>query len=180
MIIHYDVKQGSYEWLKMREGLWTGSKAIRLLQDRGYKEDGEWGGNDATRRGHALEVAAIREYERKYGRKVHRPGFVINTVYPNAGYSPDGIDGKNKLLEVKSFNDERHQELWDGNLPLDVVVQIYFGMIITGCRKGSLLIFNPNFEQQMIEIPIIYNKDVGKNIRKKLRKDMKERYTLTK
>lgn len=175
MIIYHDCAQGSPAWFKKRKGLWTGSKALRLLQGKPYKEDEEWGGNDATRRGHALEVAAIREYERKYQCKVLRPGGVTNTVYPNAWYSPDGIDGKNKLLEIKSFNKERHKALLNGQIPLEIMVQIYFGMIITGCRKASLLAFNPEFEQQLVEIPILYNKNIGKNIRKKLRLDIKNR-----
>lgn len=189
MIIYHDVEQGSLKWKKLREKLWTGSKAIRLLQGKMLLPESDWGGNDATRRGHALEVAAIREYERKYGRKVLRPGFVTNTVYPNAGYSPDGLDGP-WLLEGKALNEVNHQELIsDGKpikelvdiimskIPLKIKVQIFFGMIITGRRKARLLAFNPDIvdQEQLIVIEIGYDKLIGNNIRQKLRLDMKKR-----
>lgn len=176
MIFWHDVEQGTEEWKAIRRGLWTGSVAIRLLQGKELPIDSNWDGNDATRRGHALEVAAIREYERKYHCKVARPGFVINTVYRNAGYSPDAIDG-GWLLECKALNGVRHEELVAGKIPLQYLVQIYFGMIITGKRKARLLAYNPEMvgsdELTVIDIP--YDKIVGSNIRKKLRQDMKRR-----
>jgi len=174
MIIWHDVPQGSPKWKALRRPLWTGSKAIRLLQGKSFMEERDWDGNNATRRGHALEVAAIREYERKFHVKVQRPGFVTNSVYPNAGYSPDGIAGT-WLLEAKAFNGARHEDLATGNIPLEVLVQIYFGMIITGLRKGRLLAFNPEYEEQLTIIDIKYDKRIGNNIRRCLRLDMKKR-----
>lgn len=174
MIIWHSVKQGSPEWFKLRENLWTGSRAIRLLQGKPLLPETGWEGNDATRRGHALEIVAIREYERKYKRFVARPGFVTNTTYPNAGYSPDGIDG-GWLLECKALNNVRHEDLIAGKIPLQYQVQIFFGMIITGKRKARLLAFNPENEQQLIVIEITYERLIGNNIRQKLREDMKKR-----
>lgn len=177
MIIWHDVEQGSPKWFKLREGLWTGSKAIRLLQGRLLPVETQWDGNNATRRGHALEVSAIREYERKYHTKVQRPGFVTNSVYPNAGYSPDGIDGP-WLLEAKAFAGTRHEDLVAEKIPLIVLVQILFGMIITGKRKARLLAFNPEYEQQLTVIEVKYERLIGDNIRRKLRLDIKNRRLL--
>lgn len=177
MIVYHDVEQGSDEWLELRKGLWTGSKALRLLEGKSMPKDYVWGGNNATRRGHALESVAIREYEREYKTKVSRPGFVTNTVYPNAGYSPDGIDG-NWLLECKALNGIRHEELVAEKIPLIYMVQIYFGMIITGKRKARLLAFNPEYEKQLTVIEVKYYKLIGDNIRKKLRLDIKNRKSI--
>jgi predicted phage-related endonuclease len=174
MIIWHDVEQGSEAWKKLRAPLWTGSKAIRLLQGKPFVEERDWNGNNATRRGHMLEVVCIREYERKYGRKVQRPGFVTNTVYSNAGYSPDAIDG-GWLLEAKALNGVRHEDLAGGKIPLQFLVQVFFGMIITGKRKARLLAFNPEYEDQLTVIEITYDRLVGDNIRRKLRLDMKNR-----
>jgi hypothetical protein len=176
MITWHDVIQGTPEWKAMRRGLWTGSIAIRLLQGKPLPIDSSFAGNDATRRGHMLEIAAIREYERKYRTKVQRPGFVTNSVYPNAGYSPDGIDGA-WLLECKAFNGVRHEMLVSGKIPLEVMVQILFGMIITGKRKARLLAFNPDIvgAEQLTVIEITYDKLIGNNIRRKLRLDIKQR-----
>jgi predicted phage-related endonuclease len=171
---NFDIPQGSPAWKYLRKGLWTGSIAIRLLQGKSLPPDNDWDGNDYTRRGHALEVAAIREYEREYRTKVLRPDFVTNSVYTNAGYSPDGIDGP-WLLECKALNGVRHEDLATGKIPLEYQVQIYFGMIITGKRKARLLAFNPEYEQQLTVIEVKYDKAIGNNIRKKLRADMKNR-----
>ncbi len=174
MIIFHPVKQGSPEWKALRKPLWTGSRAIRLLQDKPFSPESDFEGNRYTRRGQLLESVAIREYEREFNRFVSRPGFVTNTVYTNAGYSPDAID-RSTLLEVKCLNGERHNKLVIGEIPLEYLVQIFFGMIITGCRKSRLLAFNPEYEQQLTVIDITYDKAIGNNIRKKLRLDMKSR-----
>lgn len=177
MIIWHDVEQGTPAWKKLRENLWTGSKAVRLLQGKMFMPETDFEGNRYTKRGQVLESLAIREYERTYRRKVARPGFVTNTVYPNAGYSPDGIDG-GWLLEVKAFNGDRHEKLAAGVIPLEVKVQIFFGMIITGKRKARLIAINPEFEEQVTVIELRYDRLVGNNIRAKLRLDMKNRQSI--
>lgn len=174
MIIYHDVLQGTPEWKALRAPLWTGSRAIRLLQGKPFAPESSFEGNQYTRRGQALESIAITEYERLVGHKTLRPGFITNTVYPNAGYSPDGISGA-QLLEVKCLNGERHERLAAGDIPLEYLVQIYFGMVITGLRKAKLLAFNPEYTQQLTVIDVPYNKTIGNNIRKKLRLDMKNR-----
>lgn len=176
MIIFHAVEQGTEAWHKIRKGLWTGSIAVRLLQGKSLPRSYEWGGNDATRRGHALEHAMIREYERVYKRVIARPGFITNTVYPNAGFSPDGIDGA-WLLEMKAFQGKRLQDLIEGKIPLEVKVQIFFGMIITGKRKARLLAIDPDAidREQLTVHEISYEKVIGANIRAKLRADLKKR-----
>lgn len=178
MIEYHDIEQGAPEWFARRKNKWSGSKAIQLLQGKSFRNDDEWGGNKHTERGKLLEKIAVREYEREYRRKVYRPGGVTNSVYPNAWYSPDGIDG-GWLLEIKCFNGARHDALVSGNIPLEVLVQIYFGMIITGKRKARLLAFNPECKEQLTVINITYDKAIGNNIRRKLRADMKNRLTFT-
>lgn len=178
MIIFHDCIQGSPEWHALRKDLWTGSKAIRLLQGKPMPRDTDFTGNIHTRRGQALEGVAIQEYERQCRKRVKRVGFITNTVYPNAGYSPDGIVG-NILLEVKALNGERHEKLAAGDIPLEFLVQVYFGMIITGIRKGRILAFNPEYEQQLTVIDITYDRAIGDNIRAKLRADMKNRQLLS-
>lgn len=178
MITWHEVIQGTPKWHELREGKWTGSKAIRLLQGKSLPREYDFEGNKYTKRGHILEMIAIQEYERRYKIKVRRPGFVTNSVYPNAGYSPDGV-ARSVLLEIKAFNGDRHDELAKGNIPLEVLVQIYFGMIITNYRKARLLAINPEVEEQLTVIDITYDKAIGNNIRRKLRLDMKNRQLLS-
>ena len=188
MITFHAVKQGTDLWLQIRRKLWTGSIAIRLLQGKSMPREYDFRGNDATKRGELLEHAMIHEYERKYRRAIARPGFVTNSVYPNAGYSPDGLDG-GWLLEMKAFQNERLQsliknksttnlqEIVASNIPLEVKVQIFFGMIITGKRKARLLAIDPDAidAEQLTVIEISYDKLIGNNIRAKLKADLKKR-----
>ncbi len=102
---------------------------------------------------------------------------MTNTVYSNAGYSPDAIDG-GWLLEIKAFNGDKHRELVAGDIPLEVLVQMFFGMIITGKRKARLLAVNPEEENQLTVMDVPYNKVIGNNIRAKLKLDIKNRQLL--
>jgi len=167
-IVIHDVEQGSPEWHALRKDKWTGSRAIKLLQGKPLPDDSSTYQNAAMRRGSILEGVAIREYERMADTSVLRPGFVTNTLYPNAGYSPDGIEG-DILLEVKCLNGMRHIALAGGKIPLEYQVQIYFGMVICGLKKAKLLAFNTEYEQQLTVIDIKYDKVITANIRKKLR-----------
>jgi len=172
MITYHDVVQGTPEWHKLRAPLWTGSRALKLLQGKPLPDDSNTFVTPAMRRGTALEPIAIKEYERREGVEVLRPGFATNSVYPNAGFSPDGIDGKT-LLEVKCANGLRHEDLMKGRIPIEYLAQIYLGMIVTGLRKAKLLEFNPEYSQKLTVINVPYDKVVGNNIRKKLRIDIK-------
>jgi predicted phage-related endonuclease len=176
IIIHNNITQGSPEWFAMREGLWTGSTAVKLMQGKPLPPSSEWQGNIYTKRGQMLEMIAIKEYEREVGHEVSRPGFVTNTLYKNAGYSPDAIDG-DILIENKSLNGTRHEDLVAGKIPLEYLCQIYFGMVITGRKKARLLAFNPEYPDQLVIIDIKYNAKICGNIRKKLRLDMKNHQT---
>lgn len=167
MITIYDIPQGSPEWLELRKGLWTGSKAIKLLQDRRMPDDSSDYKSAAMMRGSALEGVAIAEYERETGVTVLRPGFITNSKHPNAGYSPDGIVG-NILLEVKCLNGKRHEDLVAGQIPLEYLAQIYFGMVICELKKAKLLAFNPEYSQQLTVLDIELDPVIADNIRAKL------------
>ena len=169
MITIHDVAQGSPEWHKLHDGLWTGSTAIKLLQDKPLPAWGQFAGNKYTRRGKLLEPIAIREFEVTVDAPdgVLTVGFVTNDLYPNAGFSPDGILC-DILLEVKCLNGTHHEELIKGNIPVEYLVQIHFGMVICELRKAKLLAFNPEYENQLTVIDIEYDEKIANNIIRKL------------
>lgn len=177
MIIWHEFKQGSPKWKAFRKELWTGSRAIKLLQGRPLPDDSNTYETEPMKRGRALEPVAIREYERKTGRKVWRPGFGTNSVYPNAGYSPDGIDGK-VLLEIKCPGERVFEAFKAGYIPMDYIAQIQFGMVITGLRHARLIVYNPDYGESMLTFEIYYDKAIANNIRKLLRADMKSRRSI--
>lgn len=169
--------QGSEKWKQLRAPLWTGSRAIKLLQGKPLPDDSNTYTNAAMQRGTALEPVAIREYERKVGHRVIRPGFALNSVYKNAGYSPDGID-RATLLEVKCPGDRVYEEFKKGYIAMDYIAQIQFGMVITGLRRAKLIAYNPDHGQSMVIIDVPYDKVIANNIRKRLRADIKSRRSL--
>lgn len=172
-IIIHDVEQGSLEWHELRKGKYTGSTAMRLLQGKPLPPYSEFQGNKHTKRGHILEQLAIREYERETGESVLRPGFITNSAYPKAGYSPDGIVG-DTLLEVKCLNGERHEKLASGEIseiPLEYLCQIYFGMVICELPNAKLLAYNPEYQDSLTILDIVYTEKILKNIKNKLTVD---------
>lgn len=167
MITIHDVKQGTPEWHELRKGRWTGSRAIKLLQGKPLPDDSAIVANKYMRRGTLLEPIAIREYEHNYETDVLRPGFVTNSDYPNAGYSPDGITG-DVLLEVKCANGVRHEALVNGDIPIEYLAQVHFGMVICELKTAKLLAFNPEYNEQLTVIDIPYNQTIIDNIKSKL------------
>jgi hypothetical protein len=149
MVIIHDVEQGSDEWHQLRAGKYTGSNAHKLLKygARAYSltEGKEFGGNFWTKRGHLLEEEAIELYERIKGVKVERVGFVTNDKFPDCGYSPDGLREK-EIIEVKCFDEPRHLRLLAGDIPLEIMAQVQFGMMICERRISKLVLYNPKLE----------------------------------
>lgn len=153
MIKHHDVAQGSEAWHKLRTGKYTGSNAHRLLKygtiDYSLNDDdSSFSGNYWTKRGHILEDEAIELYEKIKHTTVNRVGFVTNNRFDSCGYSPDGLT-ENALIEVKCFSEKRHLELYNGNIPLEVLAQIYFGMMICEKKTAHLLIYNPTLDPKL-------------------------------
>lgn len=176
MVIVHDVEQGSEAWLKLREGLYTGSNADKLLSyATSFKiiageriayaltELSKFGGNFWTKRGHLLEDEAIALYEDIKHVVVARPGMITNTKYPGCGYSPDGWPPI-PLLEVKCFDVKKHMELIRGRIPLKVLAQIHFGLLITERPYAELIAYCPRRDPETGEylLPI---KDQFKIIR---------------
>lgn len=176
MITIHDLEQGTDEWKRLRDGLYTGSNADKLLADGGktkivagvasryaLTESTGFGGNFFTRRGHILEEEAIEIYEAVTGHTVSRPGFVTNDRYPTCGYSPDGHDDELGIpLEVKAFEASKHLAMYRakrpvGEIPLKILAQIYFGQFVWEKRGARLLIYNPDLDPEVafkiIEIP---------------------------
>ena len=176
MITFHDIPQGSEAWHLAHKDKWSGSTATRLLQGKSLPEWGAFAGNKYTQRGKLLESIAIREFEREMGAPggVLTDGYVTNSKYPNAMFSPDGIYG-DTILEVKSLNGEKHEKLASGDIPLEYIVQVYFGMVICELKIGKLLAFNPEYEQQLTILDIPYNKTIVANIQSKLEYDKMKR-----
>lgn len=162
IITYYDdVEQGTPEWHALRDGMYTGSNAHKLLGVFGATSYAqalaeESGGSFYTERGHVLETQAIELYGRRHGLKVHTTGLVKNSLFTQCIYSPDGLDDIGAfVLEIKAFNKKNHLELMRAKdqyeLPLKITAQVHYGMLITGRRKAKLMPFNPYFAKKKVE-----------------------------
>jgi hypothetical protein len=199
MIALHQVEQGTNEWDELRSGIYTGSNADKLLAHStqfkvvdgiasGYAltEITGFGGNFHTRRGHLLEDEAIELYQEITGEvgirfdDGSRVGFVTNSLFTGCGYSPDDIYPE-YTVECKAFTKEKHLAMLAGNIPLKVLAQCHFGMVICGKKLCKLLPYNPYFAKKEIDgvpnpdydpskalgiIPIKYNRNIANNFKR--------------
>ena len=196
VITYHDVEQGSEQWIRDREGKYTGSNAHKLLGNIGIleyakAEDSGFTGNFHTKRGHLLEPKALAIYEKVRDVVVQHTGYITNSLFPNCLYSPDGYTD-DVIQEVKCFSKKRHLEIWNAKswleIDIKITAQIHYGMLITGRRLAHLVIYNPHFAKKEFEdengfkmdnpdydpkkafkiIPIRYDKTIADNFKKKL------------
>lgn len=172
MIHHHDIQQGSDEWKAARLGRYTGSNAYKLLSSFGAHDaakqlDSKFTGNFYTKRGHLLEDEAIELYENIKHTIVSHTGFVTNDDYPDCLYSPDGLT-ENVVVEVKCFGEKPHMAIYNGVIPLKILAQIHFGMLITGKTHGHLVIYNPKLATKLaykiIDVP--YDQKIQDNFKR--------------
>jgi len=152
---HDDLVQGTEEWKTLRLRFLTGTDAYQLLKGRRpddilarkRESNNSFKGNKATRRGHRLEPEAVRILEAIKGVKVHHTGFITNSNYPLAGYSPDGLIGEDGLVECKAFNEERHS----GNrkrIDIEIQAQVQWGLFVSNRKWAYIVFYNPDLSPE--------------------------------
>ena len=156
---HYDIEQGSDDWLALRRGVITASTVSRLLTGAGKPANNDTSraqllqflaeritgesepsfyGDDMAR-GHLLEPLARGIYAEHY-HPVAECGFVTRTfpmrgLLPRLviGYSPDGLVGDTGLIEIKSPRQKNHlKALLADEVPTEYVPQVQTGLAVTG------------------------------------------------
>ena len=156
IIYHPEVTQGSDEWLAMRCGLLTASEMKHVITPTLKAAN-----NDKTR-AHLYELLAQRItryvepmyvsddmlrgvedefYARQAYAEHHAPveqvGFITNDRWGfTIGYSPDGLVGKDGLIEVKSRCQKYQvqtiiENLTGGTIPADYVMQAQTGLLVS-------------------------------------------------
>lgn len=180
MIQVHQVQQGSDAWAKLRHDRYTGTGAHKLLSFSGavkvvggvvssyaLNEITGFGGNFYTKRGHLLEDEAIDIYQDITGISVDRPGFVTNDRFPSCGYSPDGLTS-DLVVEVKCFNEERQHKIAKNGIPIAILAQIHFGMLISGKKRAVLLLYNPKLpdKEALIILPVKANRNIENNFKR--------------
>lgn len=163
---HFDIEQGTPEWLAMRRGIITATGVQHILTPTGKTSK-----SDATRkylhqlvaerilgdseptyvssdmgRGTMLEPYA-REIYSAHRAPVTECGFITlndDNGRPVAGYSPDGLVGDDGLIEIKS----RHAKYTVGSIinrdmPSEHVLQVQTGLAISGRQWCDFISYTP-------------------------------------
>jgi putative phage-type endonuclease len=156
-------EQQSEEWFNCRKLKMTSSKAQAIanngtgLQSYIYElvaeyyssSEKEHFSNEHTERGNELEPTARDMYELETGNKVEQVGFIEMNKY--SGGSPDGLVGDDGLIEIKCVEDKKYFKLLvDKEEITDYDWQIQMNLLVSGRKWCDLVIYNPNFEKNMI------------------------------
>jgi len=156
-------EQQSEEWFNCRKLKMTSSKAQAIgnngtgLQSYIYElvaeyyssSEKEHFSNEHTERGNELEPTARDMYELETGNKVEQVGFIEMNKY--SGGSPDGLVGDDGLIEIKCVEDKKYFKLLvDKEEITDYDWQIQMNLLVSGRKWCDLIIYNPNFERNMI------------------------------
>jgi len=145
--------QGSEEWLQARVGKVTASRVHDIIATI------KSGGPSASRKTYMGELIAERltgaaaptyqsaamaygseceadarfAYAIHTGFEVEEVGFVPHPTIVQAGCSPDGLVGKNGLVEIKCPNTATHVDtVLGGKVPIEYITQCQFQMACTG------------------------------------------------
>ena len=154
---HYNITQGSDEWLKARLGILTASEMKLILTPATLKvaKNGEVRAHlyellaqrvtqfvepryvsDDMLRGHEDEILARQIYSENIA-PVHEVGFITNDKWGfTLGYSPDGLVGDDGLIECKSRRQKFQvqtiiENLGEGTIPKDFALQCQSGLMIS-------------------------------------------------
>ena len=131
---------------KARTGAGVNTYRNELLAERITGEASEGYVSFAMRRGIELEPDARNKYAVETGRDVQTVGFVFADASRRCGCSPDGLC-TDRGLEVKCPMRSRMIELLllprNGPFPEEHVMQVQFGMWVTGLPAWDLWAFTP-------------------------------------
>jgi len=163
---HYDLEQGSGDWLDMRKGIITASNTgkiltptlktasnatsrahfFQLLSERSnpLHEDNYEGWD--MQRGKYEEILARNLYSETY-QPVRECGFITNESFGfKMGCSPDGLVGDDGILEIKSAKPgiyTRHvmTSMIKGEAPPEHMLQIQSALLVSGRQWCDFIMY---------------------------------------
>lgn len=170
-MIHYEIEQGSPEWLELRRGKVTGSRVADMMKRnkdgkyaasrKDYAFDlaleritGELQGSDLSnvkwvQDGKEREPEARELYSFMRGLEVKTIGFATHDSLPFFGASPDSLVEDDGCLEIKCPKPKTHLEyLLAGIAPEEYTPQMDAEMACTGRKWCDFVSYHPAFPAQ--------------------------------
>lgn len=166
-----DVAQGTPEWLNARLGIPTSSNFDKLVTTKGepskqrqkymyqlaaeritgIKEDTYI--NGVMQRGIELEAEARSMYEFITNNEVKTVGVCYPDEKKLYGCSPDGLVGKDGLIEIKCPTSAVHVGyLLGGVLPLDYFQQLQGQLLVTGRKWVDFFSYYPGLKPLLVKV----------------------------
>jgi len=173
------IEQRTEEWFAQRLGKVTASRvadviaktktgasasrdnyATQLILERLTNKQAEFYSNAAMQWGTETEPMARQAYELKRGVFVDEVGFIDHPTIEMSGASPDGLVGKNGLVEIKCPESKTHMEyLLSGKAPAKYIPQMMWQMACTGREWCDFVSFDPRFPEnlQILVVKVEYD-----------------------
>ena len=196
------IEQGSKEWLELRLGKVTASRITDVLakgksgesltrEDYRYElvvqrltgNPGESFTNAAMEWGTATEPQARIAYEAQADVFVEQVPFLLHPTIEWFGCSPDGLVGKDGLLECKCPSSKNHiKYLNAGKPPAKYVPQMQCQMAVTGRQWCDFVSFDPRLpdDLQLFVVRLDRNEDYIKSMETEVVKFLSEVETMFK
>jgi putative phage-type endonuclease len=161
---HFDIQQGTDEWLALRRGVITAStigklltptgkaakndsartQLLQLLAERITGESEASFYNDDMARGHLLEPLARDLYSESFDPVIECGFITMEFGTTTIGYSPDGLVGDDGLIEIKAPRPKGHlRSLLSGEVPAEYLPQVMTGLAVTGRRWCDYISYAP-------------------------------------
>lgn len=163
-----DIQQGTDEWLSLRLGKATASNFSKIITSRGelskslekyalelasqvLATDLEQGfKSESMQRGNDLEPLAREAYQEYTFNIVDEVAFLDCGDW---GYSPDGLIGKDGVVEFKCPQATTHTKyLFDDKLPTEYKAQVQGGLMVSERQWCDFVSFHPNFKEERLFI----------------------------
>lgn len=186
MIIRNEFEQGSSAWLSARAGIVTASEMSSLVTPKFKIREGagvqsylaqkvaeKWMGGPLMgfssfemEQGEIVEDEARAWLALELGKEIEEVGLCLSDD-GRCGCSPDGIIDGNIGLELKCPQPTNHVKwLLAGGVPEDHIVQVHFGMFVTGFSEWEFLSYRRNFPP--LRVTVKRDEEIQKVLREAL------------
>jgi len=164
-----ELQQGTDDWKKARCGKVTASKisdmlaktqngwgasranyAAQLIAERLTRVPAETYVNATMQWGIDTEPKARQDYAFREGNEVQQVGFIDHPRIANSGASPDGLVGKEGLIEIKCPSTATHLDTLLGK-PIDnkYILQMQWQMACTGRQWCDFESYDPRLPYEL-------------------------------